>query len=225
MAELHENLWRGRSKGRKKLREQVRRALGGDHIRLLAALNLVASVPPLGANALLAARRIPLVGAEFESRPLSPELARALYLVDQVALALIRERGDRSKATPDLEEALEALFQPTEAPFGSSDLRDGATLLIGLWSAPEEWLRRLRHCDYVPCEHPYFLDRSSNRASRFCSKKHGTYGARDMQRFDRIFDHRVEGDHAAVPPRRTSVAAPGVKRPRKGARQTAPRAD
>jgi len=47
----------------------------------------------------------------------------------------------------------------------------GQDLLIAFWSAPDEWLSRVRRCKYLRCQR-FFFDRSLDKHGKYCTDRH-----------------------------------------------------
>lgn len=188
----------GRRKGQQALQASIRRVLRDKNTSdLLSVLNVVARVPPCSPENLIGRQTPPGVSGALlqllqEAQILGqvgPGVAIGLLCLDHLALALIAEGGARtSKSEVKAIKCFEVLFSIGDGDPQAWDLdgrRTGARLLLALWGAPEEWQRRLRHCNLVGCETPYFLDKSPNRKAQYCSKKHLTYSTRLLDRFEK----------------------------------------
>jgi hypothetical protein len=87
--------------------------------------------------------------------------------LDTLALTLIGKAGQFTPA------GRVALRDCLEAP-ATDDPEDRGLAELGIvvWEMPEEWRRRLRHCDHPWCQEPYFLARAPGRRDRYCTKAH-----------------------------------------------------
>lgn len=56
-----------------------------------------------------------------------------------------------------------------------------ALLLLDLWAADKEWLRRLRRCQLEGCTTPYFIDTSPASHGRFCRVAHRVAYSRTLE--------------------------------------------
>jgi hypothetical protein len=171
--EVRARLAAGRRQGQRELRKRVARALGAPDHGLLERLNGVARWSPE-----------------------RPESGTVLSHLETLALTLV---GAAGRITPEVRAALGEGVRVLATARPGEDTAALAELGLALTAQPEEWRLRLRYCDYMQCEAPFFLARTLNRRDRYCCKSHeqkarrGRPGRSKIQSlFQQIF--------AAIPP-------------------------
>src|SRR5262249_887026 len=118
-----------------------------------------------------------------EKQPRSHAARRVFESEMHALVESVRQLRGRAEALEALAaagnaEAAEALGEDREL-LASLDL--ALDLLAHFWSAPSEWLYRLRKCEVSRSGAPYFLDRAADAHARFCSVKHRVYAHRDRR--------------------------------------------
>jgi hypothetical protein len=165
--EVRARLAAGRRRGQRVLRQRVAKALRAPDQGLLERLNDVARWSP--------------------ERPKS---GMVLSHLETLALTLI---GAAGQITPEVRAALGEGVRVLATARPGEDTAALVELGLALTTQPEEWRLRLRYCDYMQCDAPYFLARTLNRRARYCCKSHeqkarrGRPGQRELQsRFQQI---------------------------------------